>query len=164
MVEQWARDVVRFRGYGIRSTEHDDLVQQTLIATWRACSRPGFVVRKGLRAVVHKIALARCVDWLRRQRPMQELDDNLADPLPEPTQQLADSDQWNQVQGALARLGKGCREIVQLRFFHELPYAEMAKLTGRNEATLRVRLFQCMKEVRKQLMVTQGRLDVGADG
>lgn len=161
-VEQWARDIARYRGYGMRAADQEDLVQDVLAAAWRVCSRPDFEVRRSLRAMVHKIALARSIDLLRRRRPTEELDEGLADSLPEPPEQLARAEQWGQVQSALQRLGQGCRELVRLRFFLELPYAEIAERTGRNEATLRVRLFQCMKEVRELLRPARRGLDASA--
>src|SRR5262245_54828849 len=46
-VEGWAREIVRFRPYGIPRTEHADIVQQAIGMLWVACSRPGFTLRHG---------------------------------------------------------------------------------------------------------------------
>ena len=146
-----AREIVAFRPYGIPRDEHDDVVQQSLAMVWRACGQPGFCLRTGLKAFVRKVVMARCVDWLRRRRAVTEVDENLEAPGREPAEAMLRADELERVRLALTHLGSGCQEIIRLHFLEELSYAEIAARLDRAEATLRVRVFNCMKELRARL-------------
>ena len=150
-VERWAREIVRFRPYGVPVDEHDDIVQQALMALWRACSESDFVLRTSLRGFVRKVVMARCVDWLRRRRPSTEIDETVPDPHPGPTDVMEESEQWARARWAIGRLGPACQELIRLHFLENLPYARIAADLGRAEGTLRVRMFQCMEQVRRLL-------------
>ena len=150
-VEGWAREIVRFRPYGIHPSEHDDIVQQSLGMLWRACSRSDFALRWGVRAMIRKIVLARCVDHLRRRRPSQELEENLVDPSPSPLDVAVRDDRWAQLERALWQLNDRCREVIRLHFLDGLAYSDLAAKMGLAPATVRVRMFHCIKEVRRLL-------------
>jgi RNA polymerase sigma-70 factor (ECF subfamily) len=150
-VEAMARTIVSFRPYGIPRDEHDDVVQQSLAMVWRACSASGFELRTGLKPLVRKVVMARCIDALRRRRPTTEVAEELEDAGLEPAARAVADDEWARVQDALGGLGAACQEIVRLHFFEELSYAEIAARLNRAEATLRVRMFHCMKELRARL-------------
>jgi len=156
-VEGWARVIVRFRPYGIPPDAHDDVVQSSLGMLWKSCSRSDFELRHGLRAMVRKVVLARCVDHLRRRRPMMELDETLQDPAPLPEQAMLESDRWTSVQRAIQKVDHRCQEIIQLHFLDGLAYAELASRMGLAPATVRVRMFHCMKEIRRLLDHEQDR-------
>jgi RNA polymerase sigma-70 factor, ECF subfamily len=147
----WAREIVRFRPYGIPRDAHDDVVQSSLGQMWTACSRPDFELRHGVRAMIRTIVLARCVDHLRRRRPTVELEETLPDPAPGPEEATAASDHWSRVQRAIAQVDARCREIIRLHFLDGLAYAELAGRMGHAPATVRVRMFHCMKEIRRLL-------------
>lgn len=150
-VGSWARAVVRFKGYRIPSHEREEVVQQALVAVWRAAGREGFSLQTGLQAFVRKVTLARCIDWMRRRRAGAELPASLADPRPAPDEVLAQQQQAERVEQALRRLDPTCQEIIHLHFFEGLPYLQIAARLGRAEATMRVRMFHCMKELRRLL-------------
>lgn len=149
--EGWIRDLIRYKGYGIPPAEYDDLVQETLAGVWRAAAAPGFTLRVGLQAFVRQVALARCVDWLRRRRPTEELDPALPAGGPNPYDDLLAADRRARVRWALLQLDRGCREIMRLHFVEERSYAQIALRLGRAEATMRVRMFQCIRRVRRLL-------------
>lgn len=48
---------------------------------------------------------------------------------------------------SLRRLGSGCRELLRLRYFEELPYKEIARLLGATENTLTVQARRCLDEL-----------------
>jgi RNA polymerase sigma factor (sigma-70 family) len=150
-VVDWARDIVRFRPYGIPRHEHEDVVQESVGMVWRACSKPDFALRTGLRALTRRVVLARCVDQLRRMRPSVPIEPEMADSRPGPEQQLARRQQWAHVQRVLQQLDESCRAIIRLHFLDEVPYSELAGRLGLATPTVRVRMFYCMKEVRRLL-------------
>lgn len=150
-VALWARRVVRCKGYRVPPHEREEVVQQALISVWKSAGREGFSLRTGLRAFVRKVALARCIDWMRRRRATAELPASLPDPRPAPDETLAQEREAERVVQALRRLDPSCQEIIRLHFFEELPYLQIAARMGRAEATMRVRMFHCIKELRRLL-------------
>jgi RNA polymerase sigma-70 factor (ECF subfamily) len=158
LVERWAREIVRFRPYGIPRPEHEDVVQESIGMVWRACSKPGFSLRTGLRALTRRIVLARCVDHLRRRRVVVPLDHGLPDTQPGPEQAAANTEQWARVRWAIQQLDEGGQEIVRLHFLDEIPYAELADRLGLATPTVRGRVFQCMRQVRQLLDERRGAM------
>jgi RNA polymerase sigma factor (sigma-70 family) len=49
---------------------------------------------------------------------------------------------------ALGNLGGKCTEIIRLHYFEGWPYARIADREGRSEATMRGRMFECMRALR----------------
>jgi RNA polymerase sigma-70 factor (ECF subfamily) len=160
-VDRWARDIVRFRPYGIPRSEHDDVVQQAIAMLWTTCSRDEFALQYGLRALLRRIVFARCVDFLRRRRRTEELDDTIVDPGPGPDESLAEQSRWTEVAWALRGLNPRCRDIIRMHYLEELPYAKVAQKMGIAAATVRVHMFNCLKEVRRRI---DAGPDAGAEG
>ena len=154
-VERWARDIVRFRPYGIPAPEHRDIVQQSIGMLWTACSRPSFTLRHGLRALVRRIVLARCVDHLRRMRPTVEVAEDLADPAIGLEDAALERERTLAVRRALHQLDERCREVIRLHFLDGIDYAQLAGQLGIATSTVRVRMFHCMKEVRRLISVSE---------
>jgi RNA polymerase sigma-70 factor (ECF subfamily) len=150
-IRGWLEQLLRRNPYGLPRDDAEDVVQHSLVCLWRACSREGFRLRTSLHGLARTIVLGRCIDRHRRRRAMVELDDTLPDQDPGPAELAAHADQWAQVKAALARLGDSCQELVRLHFLEELSYAEIARRSGGVEATLRFRMFQCMKRLRSML-------------
>lgn len=57
---------------------------------------------------------------------------------------------------ALERLGPGEREVVQLRFVAELPYAEIATIVGAGESAVRGRVFRALRRLRTFMSELEG--------
>lgn len=150
-LERWAWEVVRFGPYGIPRDDRDDLVQLTLTATWRLISGPDFVLTTGLRPLVRRIAAARCVDWLRRRKPHVDIEEQTIASTEDPIESLEAVETVDLLTQALARLEESCREMIRLYFYEQLSYREIASRLGRAEATMRVRMFNCMKRIRRFL-------------
>lgn len=150
-VERWAWEVVYFKHYAVPPDEREDVVQEAVAAIWRAASRPGFALRSGLRPFVRQVAAARAIDRLRRLRPTVELDEATPDPAPGPYDLLLARDQGAQVKWAIQNASPSCQEIIRLHYFEGLTYGEIAARLERAEATLRVRMFNCMKAIRKAI-------------
>jgi RNA polymerase sigma-70 factor, ECF subfamily len=150
-IARWAREIVGFRPYGIPTYEHDDIVQQAMGSLWTACSRPDFELRSGLRALVRKIVLARCVDVLRRQRPTVELGDQLPDDALDAETVALREERLARVARAIQQLDESSRELIRLHFILEIPYAELARRMGLAQPSVRGRMFQCMKDLRALL-------------
>ena len=150
-IESWAKQVIRIRHFYVPPSDQEDLVQETMAQAWRAVSKPGFQLRESLRALVRKVAAARCIDRLRQVRPSLELDLALRDPGVNPHERVERRNERLLLRWVLRTLGPTCREIISLHFFEGLTYAAIGERLGRAEATMRVRMFNCMKEIRELL-------------
>jgi RNA polymerase sigma factor (sigma-70 family) len=153
-VERWAWEIIHFKPYGIPHDEREDLVQQVVTGVWQAASRKDFRLRRGLRPFVRHVAMARCVDWLRRLRDTVEVDETLRDPRPGPAEIVAERRRAEQVLAVLERMDAPCRELIHDHIFLDRSYAEIARRLGRPEVTLRVRMYNCLKAVRRMLAPT----------
>jgi RNA polymerase sigma factor (sigma-70 family) len=150
-VERWAWEIVYFKPYGIPRDEHEDLIQLTVAGVWRAASRPGFELRTELRALVRRVAMARCVDWIRRRRPTVEWDETTAVHSARPYDGILHADQSEQLRWALAALDPACRSTLEAHFLADTSYAEMAERESRTESTIRWRVHDCVKKIRALL-------------
>lgn len=148
-VERWAWEIVHFRWSSLDAEAGEDIVQEAVTGVWRAVARPGFELRVSFRALVRRVAAARCIDRLRRRRPSAPLEDSLADPAPTPYDELLRSSEQARLRWAVQNLGERCRELIREHYFEERPYAEIASRLGRSEATMRVHMFNCLKAARK---------------
>jgi len=153
---RWARETAYFRGFGLTAEDREDAVQDALAQVWTLATRPGFELRQGLRAVLRTLVAARCVDRVRRRRKNVELDDSLADEAPTPHERLLARDERARLRAALLDLDPPCREIIRMRYFEDLDYAAIAEREGREESTMRVRLFNCLKAIRKRMQRLAG--------
>ena len=148
-VERWAWEIVHFRWGSIPQADRADLVQDAVADVWRAASAPGFALRDSLRALVRRVAAARCIDWMRKLRPTAPLGDDWADVSDNPYEALLRKSDRARLRWVLRALDERCREIIREHFYEELPYAAIAQRRERSEATMRVHMFHCMKRIRQ---------------
>jgi len=72
-------------------------------------------------------------------------------PLPSPDGELMQEEKWKLVGEALERLGGPCQEILELRYFGDMPYQEISKTLNLNEKTVSSRLSKCRDKLEKVL-------------
>jgi len=155
LCERWAGEVVRSPRYGIEPSERADLIQETLRQTWEAIQAPDFTLVHSLRALVHKIAMARCIDWLRRRQVLVLLQDDWLSSFTDPTERLEFERRLDRLHLALQEIKPLCRDLVRWRFHEQRAYEDIAAVTGRNPTTLRVHMLECLKALRA-LMASGG--------
>jgi len=121
----------------------EDLTQETFLVVLRAGER--YEPRALVRTYLYAIALKLLAGERRRQAR-----DAVSDHAPEPAMHsAADSCLW--VQQALARLDPADREILMLREYEQLSYAEIASLLLLPLNTVRTRLFRSRIALRDSL-------------
>jgi RNA polymerase sigma-70 factor (ECF subfamily) len=75
----------------------------------------------------------------------------MADVTVSPDEELARDQREALVRRAVAALPSQQREVVELRFWAELSYREIAEVTGRSEAALRVQAHRALRHLRTRL-------------
>jgi RNA polymerase sigma-70 factor (ECF subfamily) len=87
-----------------------------------------------------------CIDRLRRRRFAWLTLDDAAFALPSkergPERTALDKEQQQVVQRALQKLPENYRTVTVLRYWHDLSYEEIAKVTGLTESTIKTRLHR----------------------
>lgn len=151
LLERWAHEILFYQRLGLTREEREDAVQDVLAGVLRAASRPGFALRHGLRAFVRTLTLARAIDRVRRRRRSVPADDALPDPARGPEADAEASAQSEQLHAAMAGLDERCRAIIRLHYFEDWTYARIAAHEHRGEATMRVRMFNCLRALRERM-------------
>jgi len=101
---------------------------------------------------LYRIAINEALDVLRRHGREDPLDDaiEIADPVDRNPESLLDrAQQGEQLRACLMRLSAGDRTVLTLRHFAELSYEEIAHVLELDEATVKSRLFEARKHLRR---------------
>src|SRR4051812_12481112 len=130
-----------------------DVVQQTLLQMHRA--RNDFRRGSRLRPWLFTIAMNLVREHYRRQRRRREQSlENTAD-VREPVLEPEDSDGARErsarVRAALATLPNNQREVIELHWFENSPYEEIAQIVGASVAAVRVRAHRGYERLREIL-------------
>ncbi|MGA7234949.1 MAG: sigma-70 family RNA polymerase sigma factor [Bryobacteraceae bacterium] len=129
-----------FRRRLTNAAQADDLTQETFLAVLRGAARyePRALVRTYLYAIALKL-----VYGARRARGVMPLEGDV------PSTSEPDHSLW--VRQALARMEPEEREILMLREYEQLSYAEIAELLRIPVNTVRSRLFRSRMALRSRL-------------
>lgn len=132
----------------------DDLVQDTLERGWSrlALWRPGSRLDGWLLAIMHNLFVNQ---YRRNPPPATPLDDLPGEPAVRAAQ--GDALAVRDLDRALAQLPPEQREVLLLVALEELPYAEVARLTGVPVGTVMSRLSRAREKLRVVLAEESGR-------
>ncbi|MDE5877766.1 MAG: RNA polymerase sigma factor [Muribaculaceae bacterium] len=122
--------------YARSATEFEDLRQDTLINLWKAM--PGFRHQSSEHTWIYRITLNTCISALRlrsRQAPTTSLQ-SLYDVIDEPDDKTAVIQQLHEAISTLSPLDKS----IILMWLDEVPYDEIARVTGLPRNTVATRL------------------------
>lgn len=143
--------IYRFVYYSVGNTAiAEDIAQDTFLRAWKAL--PGFSQGKGtFQAFLFAIARNLIID---RSRKKKETALEFAEQIPSGENLEDNFDQKERektVHKALSYLDKFEKELVMLRFFEELSYEEIAKITKKNAGAVRVRVHRALKKLEEIL-------------
>ena len=146
---RWAPALLRVtqRQLG-RRADAEDVVQQTFLQLHRA--RRDFKPSMKLRPWLFTIALNLCRDLLRyRGRRHEVAVEDVALAAPEP--ETHDVELKTRVRAALGGLSAEQRQVIELHWFDELPFNEIATIVGASAGAVRVRAHRGYETLRKSL-------------
>ena len=123
----------------------EDVYQQVFTEIWRRGSQYD-PARGSLATWALTIARSRAVDELRRRRP-EPLDPSTMPETAEPAPQDAALDRWRMTQ-LLSRLPSEERDLLRMRFYHELSQREIAERTGLALGTIKGRMVRGLERLR----------------
>jgi RNA polymerase sigma-70 factor (ECF subfamily) len=144
--------LVRLAGSYVRDlTEREDLIQEVVIAIWRAL--PKFRGECSERTFVFRIAHNRAITHIAQRRSLPaELTEELEvpDTQPSPEQAFSTEQQGQRLLDAVQRLSFGNRQVVTL-MLEGLTYSEIAQVLGITESNVGARLTRARKILRALL-------------
>lgn len=153
LVEREHRSIVRtcYRILG-NLQDAEDAAQETFVTAYRALPtwrREGpfgaWLARIAIRVATRRAAGRRTVDWL----DPAALESDGTRVVPDPLVSVVRSETSASLRAAVSRLDEPYREVVALRFFADLPLAEIARLTGRPLPTVKTHLRRGLLRLRE---------------
>ena len=104
---------------------------------------------------IYRIMVNESLDLLRQRRPSGPLDPRLASSSKDPEAEAREAELASKLRAAMSELTADQREVLQLRHYVDLSYAEMAKALGIAEKTVKSRLFSARRKL-GELLVARG--------
>jgi len=142
-------------GYVDNAPDREDLMQEILMALWRAL--PRFRGESSLRTFVLQVAHNRSITFATRRRRFEDLPEEglLPDPAPLVEERLIEAQDWDRLFGAVRRLPEAQRQAVMLHL-EGLSQREIAALQETSEGNVGVRLTRARKALRALLVEEAG--------
>ncbi len=131
----------------------DDLVQDCMVKAWQ--KRQQLKDRDKLNAWLYRILHNCWMEYLRRARPVVDLEEVPAESSAGPDGLLEQQQLADRVRQAVSRLPLGQREVVTLVDLEELRYAEVAEILEIPIGTVMSRLNRARKTLRNELLHLQ---------
>ena len=138
-------------GYVDNAPDREDLMQEILVALWRAL--PRFRGESSLRTFVLRVAHNRAITFATRRRRFEDLPEEglLPDPAPLVEERLIEEQHRDSLFLAIRELPEAQRQAVMLHL-EGLSQREIAELQETSENNVAVRLTRARKALRAVLM------------
>ena len=143
--------------YGIRMTgkreDALDLMQEVFISVYRNLA--SYRNEGSFKSWLFRIAHYRCIEFYRRKRPMEGLDDipEIETHEAQAEQQLATSSENKQLVSAMQQLPLAQKSVIELKFFGQFTFEEIAELTGMSVNTAKSRMYGALEKLKTLMEV-----------
>lgn len=91
-----------------------------------------------------------CLDFLREKKPEQVMTDFIQIPVESFEKQIEQRDQVSIIQTIVNQLPEQQKQIVELKYWHDLPDESIEKQTGLKRGNIKMILFRTRKLIQKQ--------------
>lgn len=146
LYERHSEPLYRFLQSRLRDPfEAADVMQETFLEVWRSAAR--FEGRSSARTWLFGIGRNKAVDRMRRgsREVVTEPDDTLPDHAPDPEAVAVAASDAARLRACIGKLGDHHRSAIQLAFYQELPYAEIAVIEGVPVGTVKTRILHAKR-------------------
>ncbi|MEL7465990.1 MAG: RNA polymerase sigma factor [Pseudomonadota bacterium] len=122
-----------------------DAAQDAMIEVWTSASK--FSGKSSPKTWMFAIARNKLVDRLRKDARLTVVEEppEVVDDAPDPTVVIARAQDATRVRACLANLSESHRSVIELAFFHELKYEEIAEVEGAPLGTIKTRIYHAKK-------------------
>ncbi|NVO86536.1 RNA polymerase sigma factor [Hymenobacter terrestris] len=159
LVRKYQRQVYwHVRKMVINHDDADDLTQDVFIKIWNHLE--GFRQDASLYTWIYRIATNECLSWLKSKRhkfllPLTDVTAELSAQL-EADKSLAGDEIELKLQKAILMLPDKQRLVFNLRYYDEMPYEQMAEVTGTSVGALKASYHHAAKKVEAQMLQMVG--------
>ncbi len=133
-----------------------DLMQDIFLAVFRSLS--SFRGDSPFKGWLFRIAHYRCIEYYRRKKPMQSLDDVPEQEDDSPQRNLEEQHYSNQKSSALIKamqmLSMNQKLVVELKFFQECTFDDISHQLGISTNTAKSRLYSALDKLKDHLEVS----------
>lgn len=127
----------------------DEMFNYALFELWKYVRKYDFDTSK--EGAIERFLYVVCRRYINRNSGEGDIDiDGLPEPPDNPPSPFHD-ELYEIMRKLFNRLGKGCKEILILRFFYGMTYKEIAKKLNTTEGSARARYSQCLKKLKELL-------------
>lgn len=150
LVRKYQRPVYwHVRKMVVGHADADDLTQDVFIKVWNHLD--GFRQDAALYTWIYRIATNECLSWLKSKRrkfllPLTDITAELSAQL-EADESLAGDEIELKLQKAILTLPDKQRLVFNLRYYDEMPYEQMAEVTGTSVGALKASYHHAAKKV-----------------
>jgi RNA polymerase sigma-70 factor, ECF subfamily len=126
----------------------EDILSDAFLDIWRQASK--FEGRASVSTWILAIARFKALSHLRRRFEEQldrEIADTIPDPAEDPEQVLQTKSRTELLRKSIAELPSAQAEVVDLVYHHDKSIAEVARITGIPEATVKTRMFYARRKL-----------------
>jgi len=135
------------------ATEAEDAAQEVFVRAWNQLHT--FQQERRFSTWLLSIASPLCIDLLRRRKPVAPLDDvalYVESNEPEPDEVALQSEQRDIVKKLLNTLPDKYRSVTVLRYYNDLSYDEIVRMTGLTGSAVKTQLHRARRMLADQLM------------
>jgi len=143
--------------YGMRMTGKNedalDLMQEVFISVFRNLA--SYRNEGSFKSWLFRIAHFRCIEFYRRKKPMQGLDDTpemVSDEI-SAADSIHISQENRQLVNAMQQLPMSQKSVVELKFFGQFTFDEIAEQTGISANTAKSRLYGALEKLKTLMEV-----------
>jgi RNA polymerase sigma-70 factor (ECF subfamily) len=146
LIEETYRALCYFLRYlGLPEAEVEDMAQEVYIKAHRALDRydPG----RPFKSWLFSIAKNAFIDWTRKQKTKRKfLEQNF---IKEYSDTFADtSDRRTDIKSLVSQLSAEEQILVELRFFQDMQFKDIAELTGLSLGAVKMRMFRILDKMK----------------
>lgn len=138
----------------------EEVLQDTILAVWRGAGR--FRDESSVRSWVFAIARRRAIDRLRSRHDRLENDEKLAsrvDARPGPEELAISRATQAEIETAIRTLPRIHQEVLMLLFAYELSYAELSSVLAVPLGTVKSRVSNARKALRRELDQSRSEIE-----
>jgi RNA polymerase sigma-70 factor (ECF subfamily) len=124
----------------------EDLLQEIFFSIWKGAGR--FRGQSSVKTWIYRIAHHQTVSWLRRhRRALEQKWTEISTSEHDPEEIYENTSSHQALRDALGKLSTDHREVVELTFYHEMSYSEIAEVLGCPIGTVKSRMSYAKKRI-----------------
>ena len=154
LYDQFLGPVYRYVFYRVgHRADAEDLSEQVFLQAWAAIDRFRWQ-NKPFLAWLYALAHNAVIDWRRRTKPAQSLDDDVYPLDPESPSAAQAMTQWLDAEllaAAMSGLTPEQQQVINLKFIEGFDTAQVARLMAKREGTIRALQLRALRSLRREL-------------